>query len=127
MKDTEFSQKIISLIPGIITGRKNENELLDMYSNLIKENEFPKLDILLDERNVNNHKIEFYSKLYGEHEKFMERSGIEIDYSDMTLTEKEWIEKMNWRKENIEPYLLTRAQHRLYRIREYIKHFLTFK
>ena len=100
MTEIEFSKKIISLIPSIITGRSNENELLDLYSNLIPENLFHQLDTLLDGRNENQQVINIYSKIYFENEKHIERSGIEIDYSEIKMTRQEWIDYEAWNTQN---------------------------
>jgi hypothetical protein len=100
MTELEFSQKVISLVPGIITGRINENELSDLYSTHMSEDVFPLIDFLLDGRNANKQAIEIYSKVFAENKKQLEQAAIEIDYSGIKRTRQEWIDYEVWNKKN---------------------------
>jgi hypothetical protein len=119
MTEVEFSQKVIELIPDIITGRRKENELSDLYCNHLPQGVTPLLDTILDARIKNNETIDFYSNVFARQKDILNEAGIEIDYSFQRMTEMEWLEHNEWQREFIYPYLLTTSGYILYKLKNF--------
>lgn len=99
--EIKLHQKLLKLIPEIISGIKTQNQFFDLLLTYNPHSEIIPTNILLDSRNGNNKMLEVYQTMYDfsvkyliqtGHNPFLKTGGKEI-FEPITSREKEMFQK----------------------------------
>lgn len=108
----EYHQKRIRILTTIIEGHFAIAKWYELELKNVNPENSKDINWLLDSSSkVKKVKevIEDYSRYYAESETFLEKAGVEIDYSWLPMTRQQWEETLQWEKKWVEPYIKKRT------------------